>query len=124
MAYANILRNARDKISLQDLGIQLTNIKKAVNGGLIIEIPGEDMTDKADALVEKLRQNFNSDDVRILPPNRTGDILVMGFDDSVTQYEIGMAISTKGGCPYSNVRVGSIRPMRSGLYSVWARCPL
>lgn len=121
-----ILRNARDKSSLKDkdLGIQLTSIKRAVNGSLIIEIPGEDMTDKADVLMEKLRQNFNDNDVRVLRPTRTGDILVAGFDDLVIQYKIGMAVSARGGCPYSDVRVGLIRPMRSSLYSVWTRCPL
>lgn len=87
-------------------------------------MPGRDTTEKADKLVKKLRQQFNDDNVRILHPTRTEDILITNFDDSVMQYEVKLTISERRECPFSNMRIGLIRFMRNGLYSIWARCSL
>lgn len=38
--YAQILAKARERVSLKDLGIQTTVIRRALNGAIIIEVPG------------------------------------------------------------------------------------
>lgn len=42
LTYAEVLKKARDNISLQDLDINSTEIRRAANGGLIIEVLGPD----------------------------------------------------------------------------------
>lgn len=48
MTYAEILKKARSEGSLVELGIGYTRIRKAVNGRIIIEIPGAEGASKAD----------------------------------------------------------------------------
>lgn len=38
-SYAKILAKAREKVSLQDLEIKETVIRRAINGAIIIEVP-------------------------------------------------------------------------------------
>lgn len=50
-----ILRRAKSTVSLRDLGIEDTRLRKAANGNLLIEIPGADGARRADLLAQKLR---------------------------------------------------------------------
>jgi len=50
--YAEALRKARERISLADLNIERTRIRKAATGAVLIEIPGEETKAKADELAE------------------------------------------------------------------------
>ncbi|KYN22121.1 hypothetical protein ALC57_05485 [Trachymyrmex cornetzi] len=53
--YADVMRMARDGISLEELEISNTRIRKTQAGGLLIEIPGgEEAGAKAEALVDRL----------------------------------------------------------------------
>lgn len=52
-SYADALKKARTEISLKEIGINTTKIRRATNGGIIIEIPGADK-EKANVLVQKL----------------------------------------------------------------------
>jgi len=54
-SYADALKQARSKISLDDLGIDNSKVRKAANGGLIVEVLGPDGAGKANALAEQLR---------------------------------------------------------------------
>lgn len=123
-SYASLLRSARDKVSLNDLGIENTKVKRAVNGGIIIELPGENMTDKADEFVKKLKTAFGKEDVVVARPTRRRKIMVTEFDESVSRFELNLAMAEIGGCPESEIKTGQIRPMRNGLYSIWLRCPI
>lgn len=69
-SYATLLRNARDKVSLNDLGINNSRIKRAVNGGIIIKIPGENMADKANEFVRKLETVIEKEDVVVARPTK------------------------------------------------------
>jgi len=58
MLYSNIMKSAREKISLRDIGIDNTRIRRAVSGGIIIEVFGQDCFHKADRLRDELRKLF------------------------------------------------------------------
>lgn len=45
---------------LKELGMESTRIRRAMNGGLIIEIPGDDGAQKADGLADRLRKAVES----------------------------------------------------------------
>lgn len=55
VSYADVIRKARSSIKLVDLGFQQdgTRIRRAMNGGLVIEVLGADGAVKADRLAEK-----------------------------------------------------------------------
>jgi len=53
-SYADALKKARTEISLKEIGINTTKIRRATNGGIIIEIPGAENKEKANVLVQKL----------------------------------------------------------------------
>jgi len=53
--YADALRRARELVSLQDLNIEHTRIRRAATGAMLIELPGDEAKEKADLLAGRLR---------------------------------------------------------------------
>lgn len=123
ISYAEILRKAREKISLQDVGIEVSKIRKGINGGLIIEIPGNDSTQKANILATKLK-DILPEQVKINRPTIKSDIRVSGLDESVTKEEVQQAVANIGECNIAEIRIGEIRWLSNGLGNVWLQCPL
>jgi len=105
------------------LQIDKTRIRKAANGGLLIEILGPEGSGKADALAGKLKEILQ-DEAKIARPTTKGEIRIIGLDDSVTTEEVKDAIVQYGKCTLENIKVGAIRPMNNGLFKIWAQCPL
>lgn len=58
-SYAEALNEAKRRISLEELGISGTRMRRAFTGGLIIEVPGEEAASKADILARHLRRIFD-----------------------------------------------------------------
>lgn len=121
-SYAEALKIAREKINLAEIGIERPKIRKAANGGLLIEVPGVNGTAKADTLAIKLKETLN--DVSITRPIKKGDIRLLGLDDSITEEEIAWVIADIGNCSTELIRVSPMRPMRSGLRLTIVNCPL
>ncbi|XP_024868277.1 uncharacterized protein LOC112452350 [Temnothorax curvispinosus] len=124
VSYADILKKARDNINLDSLGIETSKIRRGINGGIIIEIPGADGTTKADSLVGKLREVLDINNIRITRPTTMGELRIWSFDDSISPTEIMNEVSVVGDCDEHLVKLGSIRKMNNGLNSVWVKCPL
>ncbi|XP_070162539.1 uncharacterized protein [Polyergus mexicanus] len=80
LTYANVLKKAREGISLNKLDIKATKIRRAANGGLLIEVLDPDGVDKANALVDKLRDILH-DQARVVRPTIKGEIRLIGLDD-------------------------------------------
>jgi len=122
-SYADALKKARTEISLKEMGIGTTKIRRATNGGIIIEIPGAENKAKANLLVQKLKQILSAE-TKVTRPSIKGELRVVGFDESVSVEEIKETIAADGECEYDETSVSDIRPMRNGLYMTWVRCPL
>lgn len=122
-SYANALKKARERIDLETLGISTSRIRKAVNGGLLIEVTGEDSKAKAEELVSRLRDVLK-DSAAITCPVKKRELRVIGFDESVTIGEISEALSRLGGCSLADIKTGSIRTMTNGLGVVWVQLPV
>jgi len=122
-SYADALKQARSKISLDDLRIESSRVRKAANGDLIVEVLGPDGSGKANALAEQL-QVVLQDTARVTRPVTKGEIRLVGLDETVTAEEVLRAIVKHEECTEAEVRLGSIRPMNNGLFTVWIRCPL
>ncbi|XP_024875987.1 uncharacterized protein LOC112457258 [Temnothorax curvispinosus] len=123
ISYADILKTARDRISLDNMGIEDSRIRRGLNGGVIIEIPGSDGASKADLLARKLREVLNTK-ARIARPTVMGEFRLWNFDDSISLTEITNIISVRGDCDEQDIKLGTIRCMNNGLCSIWAKCPL
>lgn len=124
ISYAEILRQAREKISLPTMGIDNSKIRKGINGGLIIEIPGEENNTKAANLVEKLKEILpDRDKIRISQPTTKADLKISGLDESVTKEEIADIITDLDKCNPDNIIADNIRWMANGLGTIWVRCP-
>lgn len=121
--YADVLKLARGKISLDELDIPATKIRKAANSGMIIEVLGPNSFSRANTLAEKLKGVF-LEQARVVRPTVKGEIRLVGLDDSVTVEEVICVIAQNGECNQDEVKVGTIRPMINGLHTVWIQCPL
>lgn len=54
--YAEVLKIARNQISLEGLGIEKTKLRKTTTGNMLIEIPGNDKKEEADRLADEMRK--------------------------------------------------------------------
>ncbi|XP_018361447.1 PREDICTED: uncharacterized protein LOC108760142 [Trachymyrmex cornetzi] len=127
--YADVMRMARNKISLDELEISNTRIRKAQAGGLLIEIPGgEEASAKAEALVGRLKTVIAGSEfeksVSVIRPVQRAEVRLIDVDQSATVEEIVEAVSKSGKVPATSVRAGPLRQGRGGLCTVWVQCPL
>ncbi|XP_011688863.1 PREDICTED: uncharacterized protein LOC105450628 [Wasmannia auropunctata] len=123
-SYAEVLGRASEAVSLETLGIVETRVRRGLTGGLIVEIPGKDMGEKADKLAQKLREVLEEEGVRVARPTRRAELRLSNLDDLGTIAEIERVISQVGGAKLEEVRVGNKRVQRNGLWSVIVQCPL
>ncbi|KYN21056.1 hypothetical protein ALC57_06552 [Trachymyrmex cornetzi] len=123
------MRLARGKISLEEMNIENTRIRRAQAGGLLIEIPGGDEAGaKAEALVGRLREvlaeSTYKDDVSVVRPVRRAEIRLIDIDQSVTSEEVIAAVASRGQVPTVDIRTGPFRLGRGGINTVWVQYPL
>lgn len=121
--YADALKKARDNIVLGDLNIQNTKIRRAANGGLLIEVIGPDGTKGANLLAKKLQEVLR-DQARVVKPMIKGQLRLIGLDDSTSIEEVKCVVAQNGGCEEEEIRTGPIRPLNNGLFAVWIQCPI
>ena len=125
--YAEVMKEARTSINLQELGIQEVRPRKAVTGAMILEIPGDKEGSKADALAGRLSELLAfREGVNITRPHRRVDLRIRDLDDSISVEEIVEAIATLGACAKDLVKVGHIRRTAGGLGqgTAWIQCPI
>lgn len=116
--YSEALRKTRE-ISLPGLGIEHTRIRRALNGGLLLEIVGQESTTRADTPASQLKEVLNGE-AMVARPVVKGEIRILGLNDSVLPEEVRAVISENSECLPEEVKVGLIRgahgmaPARSG----------
>lgn len=118
-----ILRMAREKICLKDLGIENTIIKRAVNGAIVIQVPGPQGRELASSLSSYLA-GVLGDSARVSNPVATGVLRIRGIDPSVTMEEIHAELEALSGCLQQDLRLSSINFMRDSMGVAWIVCPL
>lgn len=121
-SYADALKKARGSISLDRLKITKTKIRKAANGSLLIEVMGPGGAGKAAKLRDELH-GILKDDAKVTRPVTKGELRLIGLHDATSQDEVLEVISNYGKCLKDDVKIGSIHPMRNGLFT-WVQCPL
>ncbi|XP_039303415.1 uncharacterized protein LOC120357318 [Solenopsis invicta] len=100
-SYAEVMRLARSEIDLEALEIRDLRPRRAITGGLILEIRGSGNGEKADALADQLRE---------VTAHRSDDV--------------ADAVGKTGGCPTQQVKVGEICRASNGMGTCWVRCPM
>ncbi|XP_025267964.1 uncharacterized protein LOC112639147 [Camponotus floridanus] len=121
-SYAEALKRIRSQISLQELDIQMPKVRRGISGNAIIEIHGPDNALKADRLASEI-QRVLQEEAYVSRPTITGEIKLIGMDESISKEEIIEAVSTTGNCKPSEVRSGKIGRTRNGAGIVWVQCP-
>jgi len=122
---AEVMRLARARVNLEELGIREMRPRRARTGALLLEIPGVEGAQKADALADKLRVALaDKEGMLITRPQKTAEIRIRDLEDSISEEEVAVVLAEKGGCHPDEIRVGPIRQASNGLGSAWVKCPL
>lgn len=66
-SYPEALKRVRENISFAELEIETSRVRKAANGGYLIEIPGEDNAEKAEKLAAKIKEILHEEAVITRP---------------------------------------------------------
>jgi len=122
--YAEALRKARERVSLADLNIERTRIRRAATGAMLIEIPGEGTKEKSDELATRLKVALADLNVRVTRLMRLAELKISGLVDSITKTDVAIALGEAGETSWLQIKVGEIRRTQRGLDIMWARCPL
>ncbi|XP_076301658.1 uncharacterized protein LOC143219640 [Lasioglossum baleicum] len=121
--YEEAIRRARQGVDLGALGIETLQWKRAVTGGLIIQVSGADGGAKADALAAGMTSALRGMEVRVARPVKKAEFRLTGLDLSVTPQEVVGAVARAGGCTPESVKVGTIKIPTGGLGTIWVQCP-
>lgn len=122
-SYAEALTKVKQKVPLEEIGIERMTTRRTVNGGRIFEIPGSNAAGKADLFARHIKEVLGAE-ARVGRPFVKGEIRIIGLDDSVTQEEVALRVSQLGSCDRTSIKVGAIRIMRNGMGAAWVQCPL
>lgn len=122
--YAEVMAAAKDRVDLKEIGIESVVVKRAMTGGLLLEISGPDREEKAAILAAVLKPALYDKAVRVSQPTKKAELRVSGLDDSVTPKEITQAVAREGECEPEEIKCGEIKITRYGLGTAWLRCPL
>lgn len=76
LTYAEIIMRARTHIKLSELGISEVKPKRAIIGGLILEIPSENREEQATKLTERMRDLFRDENVRVTKPTKMSELRI------------------------------------------------
>lgn len=85
--YADILKNSKRNININELGIEETRIRRTMAGSLLIQVAGEKSKEEADALAERMR-NIVGSETRVARPSRKAEIKISGLDEDTTPEEV------------------------------------
>ncbi|XP_011688247.1 PREDICTED: uncharacterized protein LOC105450199 [Wasmannia auropunctata] len=124
MKFAEVVKKARNSVKLDELGIEHTRLRTTLAGAVLVELPGKDMSPKADLLADKLREAFKGSEVRVARPSLRGELRLSGLDASISPEELKAAMADNGGCATTDIRLGQYRITRNGARTVWTQCPL
>lgn len=120
-----IMREARRKINLQELGIEEGMVcRKAITGATVFEIAGKDREKKAKKLEEKLRETFTGrQEVKVYRPVKM-EVKITNMEESTASGEIIEAVIKIGGCRFTEVKIGGMKVNGNGLATAWIKCPM
>ncbi|XP_072762584.1 uncharacterized protein [Anoplolepis gracilipes] len=118
-----VMSRATKNINLREMGIEHLRPKRTITGGLLLEIPGEKNTPKADKLAGQLSKLLEGLGVKIFRPKKMAEIRLSGMDESVDAEAISRAVAEAGGCTADEVQVATPKKSQRGLLTAWCRCP-
>jgi hypothetical protein len=124
MSYADVVATAREKITLEEIGVGAVGMKKTMTGAILIRVPGDKDGGKASLLATRLAEVLDPTAVKIEDPTRTAELRVVGIDISVKKEELRQALASAAGCSSAEGQVGEIGISRGGLGSAWIKCPV
>jgi hypothetical protein len=90
--YAKAMTLIRRKINLEDFGITDIRVRKAFNGGIVIEIPGDRADVQANYLATSMRMALEGvegmEDVRVSVPTQRSGLRLCGIENFTTEEDI------------------------------------
>ena len=111
-------------IKVADLGIASMRPRRAVTGGLILEITGSQGSAKAAALKAKLAEQLGGTGIKVHCPQKLAEFRVCGLTELASVEAVRGAIAAQGACAADDVAMGVKRPGVAGLFSLWVRAPV
>jgi hypothetical protein len=109
-SYGKAMALARQRINLEEFGIEGLRVRRAFSGGIILEIPGERADAQASYLATSLRMLFAEaekfKDIRVAVPTQTSSLRLNGVEDSITDEEVRSCVAEAGGCSPKEIHLG------------------
>jgi hypothetical protein len=121
--YAAALTQAREKVSLSELGIGAGKFRRSLTGACVIELPKDTTASQADALAARMGEVLG-EAATVSRPTKMADIRVSGLDDSVSAEELRGALAAIAECPPEKIKVGTVVTGVRGMGATLVSCPV
>ncbi|KAI4474088.1 hypothetical protein M0804_015025 [Polistes exclamans] len=117
------MQEARESISLKDIGIDKMTMRRGLTGAFIFSVRGKEAAVKADRVAEALGKAVP--EAKIARPQRTRSFRLVGIDPSLNMTIIRNALLTiKGNVDPNKIWVGEIRAGRGRLWETVVSAPV
>lgn len=110
--YGEALRKARKEISVADLGIEVSRVRPALSGGIVIKISGESGAAKTDHLATKFRVVLVNK-MSVSRPVKKREVFIRGIDNSITAKKVVSQVAELSGCATMDIKARNLKPMRN-----------
>ncbi|XP_045510330.1 actin cytoskeleton-regulatory complex protein pan1-like [Colias croceus] len=124
ISFASVLKEAKAKIDLAEIGISAVRFKRSATGARILEVPGAASSEQADVLAVKLREVLDSEVVKVSRPVKSEELRITGLDDSTSADEVAEAVCRVGECSAEQVKCTGLRSGPRGIVTAWINCPV
>lgn len=118
--YAEIMKTAKERVNIEDIGIAGICPRKARIGAFLLEIPGGvEGTEKAKLLADKLKEALaDKQDVVITRQEKMAELKGRDIEDSITREEIARHFAFEGGCDPAAISMGPLNPGPNDMRSI------
>ncbi|CAL7937353.1 unnamed protein product [Xylocopa violacea] len=96
--YCEVMTRARERIHLEDIGIDQVRPRRVKTGGLLLELTSPDREKKADRLAYCLKKVLHKIGVQVYRPMKRVELRVRDLEESVEPWEVEFEISEQGRC--------------------------
>jgi len=121
----DMMKKAREEISLQEIGIESIRFRRCLSVGALVEVLGADKIEKTNRLCEEIRKLFvGIEGVRVYRPMKKVSVRLFDITNLISLTDIKNAIIKIVKCSENDITFSQVRFARNGLGAVTMQCPI
>lgn len=124
-SYSDLVRCVRKEIDSKGIDITPIRTRRSIGGGIVFELPGKNIADRAEILLNELRAYLDGQqDIRISKVIKKVELNLYGFTEKFSTEEISNIMARDFDYEADLINCGPIKYDRNGVGSIRVKCPV